>query len=119
LTRLRRIYRGGGCYRNQRPTGYILNDKVASIGRYGRRINKLIELHQNLAEVVQLVIIGGGAELSRRVHLGRPSVKVLRRAREGDGIASSIPGVVIHYQQEGLTSINRETGHHGGLGGVM
>jgi hypothetical protein len=119
LIRLRRIYRDGGCYRNQRPTGYILNDKVAAIGRYGRRINKLIEPHQNLAEVVQLVIIGGGAELSRRVHFGRGIVKVLRRAREGDGIALIVIGPVIHYQQEGLTGGNRETGHHGGLGGVI
>jgi hypothetical protein len=96
LIRLRRIYRGAGCYRNQRPTGYILNDKVASIGRYGRRINKLIEPHQNLAEVVQLVIIGGGAELSRRVHFRRGIVKVLRRTREGDGIALIVIGPVIY-----------------------
>jgi hypothetical protein len=96
LIRLRRIYRSGGCYRKRRPTGYILNDKVASIGRYGRRINKLIEPHQNLAEVVQLVIIGGGAELSRRVHFGRRIVKVLRRAREGDGIALIVIGPIIY-----------------------
>ena len=119
MIRLRGIYRGGGCYRNQRPTGDILYDKVATIGRDCCGTNQLTKAHEDLPQIVYLVVKAAGAELPCRVHLGRLSVKVLRRAREGDGIALSVIGPVIYYQQEGLTGVNRETGHHGRLEGVI